>query len=63
MMNIIGGFVKNKLGFDDAFNYKEKTDLKAALVKYFPDGIDIYFDNVGGEMLEAAVANMSQFGS
>ncbi|XP_015901810.2 2-alkenal reductase (NADP(+)-dependent) [Ziziphus jujuba] len=51
-------FLKEKLGFDDAFNYKEETDLKATLTKYFPDGIDIYFDNVGAEMLEAAVANM-----
>lgn len=31
-------------------------------IRYFPDGIDIYFDNVGGEMLEAAVANMNTFG-
>ncbi|XP_054820170.1 2-alkenal reductase (NADP(+)-dependent)-like [Prosopis cineraria] len=54
--------LKNKLGFDDAFNYKEETDLKSALKKYFPDGIDIYFDNVGGDMLEAAVDNMNAFG-
>ncbi|KAH7546400.1 hypothetical protein FEM48_Zijuj01G0196700 [Ziziphus jujuba var. spinosa] len=55
-------FLKEKLGFDDAFNYKEVTDLKATLKRYFPDGIDIYFDNVGAEMLEAAVANMNKFG-
>ncbi|XP_073066945.1 NADPH-dependent oxidoreductase 2-alkenal reductase-like [Primulina eburnea] len=54
--------IKEKLGFDDAFNYKDEKDLKSALQRYFPDGIDIYFDNVGGEMLEAAVANMNTFG-
>ncbi|KAE7998871.1 hypothetical protein FH972_003369 [Carpinus fangiana] len=54
--------LKEKLGFDDAFNYKEETDLKSALKRYFPNGIDIYFDNVGAEMQEAAVANMNAFG-
>ncbi|KAJ0031925.1 hypothetical protein Pint_13025 [Pistacia integerrima] len=54
--------LKEKLGFDDAFNYKEEPDLKATLRRYFPDGIDVYFDNVGGDMLEAAVANMNLFG-
>ncbi|KAM1732017.1 hypothetical protein ACFX11_017825 [Malus domestica] len=54
--------LKGKLGFDDAFNYKEEPDLKSTLKKYFPDGIDIYFDNVGSEMLEAAVENMNTFG-
>ncbi|KAK1306914.1 NADP-dependent alkenal double bond reductase P2 [Acorus calamus] len=54
--------LKDQLGFDNAFNYKEEIDLKSTLKRYFPDGIDIYFDNVGGEMLEAAVANMNAFG-
>ncbi|KAK7848209.1 nadph-dependent oxidoreductase 2-alkenal reductase [Quercus suber] len=45
--------IKEEFGYDDAFNYKTETDLDAALSKYFPNGIDIYFDNVGGEMLEA----------
>ncbi|KAK4479180.1 hypothetical protein RD792_014691 [Penstemon davidsonii] len=54
--------LKHKLGFDDAFNYKEETDLNSTLQRYFPNGIDIYFDNVGGEMLEAAVENMNIFG-
>ncbi|XP_052200526.1 NADPH-dependent oxidoreductase 2-alkenal reductase-like [Diospyros lotus] len=54
--------LKEKLGFDDAFNYKEEIDLESALKRYFPDGIDIYFDNVGSEMLEGAVANMNIFG-
>lgn len=54
--------LKDKLGFDDAFNYREEPDLKAALKRRFPDGIDIYFENVGGEMLEAALANMNAYG-
>ncbi|XP_065848584.1 2-alkenal reductase (NADP(+)-dependent)-like [Euphorbia lathyris] len=54
--------LKEKLGFDDAFNYKEESDLKATLKRYFPDGIDIYFDNVGAEMQEAAISNMKVFG-
>ncbi|CAM0910112.1 unnamed protein product [Alopecurus aequalis] len=54
--------LKDKLGFDDAFNYREEPDLKSALKKYFPNGIDIYFENVGGEMLEAALNNMNTYG-
>ncbi|KAL5838518.1 hypothetical protein ACOSQ3_015687 [Xanthoceras sorbifolium] len=54
--------LKEKLGFDDAFNFKEETYLKATLKRYFLFGIDIYFDNVGAEMQEAAMANMKIFG-
>ncbi|XP_047317344.1 2-alkenal reductase (NADP(+)-dependent)-like [Impatiens glandulifera] len=54
--------LKNKLGFDDAFNYKEEPDLNAALKRYFPDGIDIYFENVGGKMLDAVLVNMRVHG-
>ncbi|KAI9195376.1 hypothetical protein LWI28_014316 [Acer negundo] len=39
----------NKFGFDHAFNYKEEPNFDAALKRCFPDGIDIYFDNVGGK--------------
>ncbi|PHU21413.1 hypothetical protein BC332_06520 [Capsicum chinense] len=55
-------FLKETVGFDDAFNYKQETDLKSALKRCFTQGIDVYFDNVGGKMLEAAVANMNSFG-
>ncbi|KAK7272896.1 hypothetical protein RIF29_13938 [Crotalaria pallida] len=54
--------LKNKLGFDEAFNYKEESDLDAALKRYFPEGIDIYFENVGGDMLDAALLNMRVHG-
>nr|ACN65116.1 2-alkenal reductase [Artemisia annua] len=50
--------LKNKFGFDEAFNYKEEQDLDAALKRYFPEGIDIYFENVGGRMLDAVLLNM-----
>jgi NADPH-dependent curcumin reductase CurA len=48
-------------GFDAAFNYKSgpvKEQLKAAA----PDGIDVYFDNVGGDHLEAAIAALNLHG-
>nr|GMD27771.1 2-alkenal reductase (NADP(+)-dependent) [Ipomoea batatas] len=54
--------LKNKFGFDDAFNYKEEHDLNATLKRYFPEGIDIYFENVGGKMLDAVLLNMKLHG-
>ncbi|XP_060217677.1 2-alkenal reductase (NADP(+)-dependent)-like [Lycium barbarum] len=50
--------LKSKIGFDEAFNYKEEQDLDAALKRHFPEGIDIYFENVGGKMLDAVLVNM-----
>lgn len=49
---------------DHAFNYKEvgENNISAELGKSCPDGIDIYFDNVGGRHLEAAIDNMKTFG-
>lgn len=43
-----------KYGFDVAFNYKD-GDVRAQLAAAAPDGIDVYFDNVGGDHLEAAL--------
>ncbi|GAB4825743.1 hypothetical protein Ancab_008617 [Ancistrocladus abbreviatus] len=54
--------LKNKLGFDDAFNYKEEPKLDAALKRYFPGGIDICIENVGGKMLDAVILNMKVHG-
>ncbi|OWM84779.1 hypothetical protein CDL15_Pgr027566 [Punica granatum] len=50
--------LKSKFGFDEAFNYKDEPDLVAAIKGCFPEGIDIYFDNVGGKMLDAVLLNM-----
>jgi NADPH-dependent curcumin reductase CurA len=46
-----------ELGFDAAFNYRV-GNLEAALRAHAPEGIDVYFDNVGGDHLEAALAAM-----
>ncbi|XP_074575392.1 2-alkenal reductase (NADP(+)-dependent)-like [Curcuma longa] len=54
--------LKAKFGFDEAFNYKKEADLTKALKRYFPEGIDIYFENVGGSMLEAVLHNMRNKG-
>ncbi|XP_058184275.1 2-alkenal reductase (NADP(+)-dependent)-like isoform X2 [Rhododendron vialii] len=54
--------LKDKFGFDEAFNYKDEPDLDKALKRYFPDGIDIYFENVGGKMLDAVLLNMRLHG-
>ncbi|MDD9876333.1 MAG: NADP-dependent oxidoreductase [Magnetovibrio sp.] len=54
-------FVTDDLGFDAAFNYKTAGDLLAALQARCPDGIDVYFDNVGGAMLEAALDHANPF--
>ncbi|XP_062204149.1 2-alkenal reductase (NADP(+)-dependent)-like [Phragmites australis] len=54
--------LKTKFGFDDAFNYKEAQDLNAALKRCFPEGIDIYFENVGGPTLDAVLLNMRSHG-
>lgn len=45
-----------EVGVDAVVNYREVRDLTAALAAAAPEGIDIYFDNVGGEHLEAALA-------
>jgi len=47
-------YIINELGFDGGFNYK-KEKVNDALKRLAPDGIDIYYDNVGGEQLEAAI--------
>ena len=53
-------FLKS-IGVDQTIDYKAETDLTAALMKAAPTGIDVYFDNVGGEHLEAALAAARPF--
>jgi hypothetical protein len=50
-----------ELGFDEVFDYREQRP-HAALAALAPDGIDIYFDNVGGDHLEAAIGALRTYG-
>ncbi len=59
VIGIAGGpakcaFVQDELGFDACIDYKT-GDLDAALAKAAPDGIDAYFDNVGGTILDSVL--------
>ncbi|MFC7196486.1 NADP-dependent oxidoreductase [Halosimplex aquaticum] len=46
-------FLEDQLGFDAGINYKETDDYRAALDEAAPDGVDAYFDNVGGPITDA----------
>lgn len=51
--------LKEKFGFDDGINYKTADNMKEAVKKACPNGVDIYFDNVGGEISDAVIANIN----
>lgn len=58
-------FLTAELGLDVAFNYRDgpvRDGLSQALARTGQDGLDVYFDNVGGEHLEAAIRRMRDFG-
>jgi NADPH-dependent curcumin reductase CurA len=55
-------WLKEVAGVDEVIHYKTAGNLTAALKKGAPKGIDVYFDNVGGEHLNAALANMRLHG-
>jgi len=52
--------IQEKFGFDAGINYKTTQDMKKAIKKACPDGVDVYFDNVGGEILDAALQNINK---
>ncbi|MGB5153265.1 MAG: NADP-dependent oxidoreductase [Candidatus Sulfotelmatobacter sp.] len=52
-------YLLNDLGFDAVIDYKSE-DVTAALRKSCPEGMNIYFDNVGGDILEAALSNLAR---
>jgi NADPH-dependent curcumin reductase CurA len=54
-------YVVDELGFDSAFDYHDGS-VARRLREHAPEGLDVYFDNVGGDHLEGAIANMKDFG-
>jgi len=52
--------LKSKFKFDSAINYKTVPDLNMAIRNTCPKGVDIYFDNVGGEISDAVLANINK---
>ncbi|MDO6392318.1 NADP-dependent oxidoreductase [Pontibacter sp. BT731] len=54
-------YLTNELGFDEAINYKTTSDMREALARACPNGIDIYFDNVGGEISDAVYSLLNNF--
>jgi NADPH-dependent curcumin reductase CurA len=52
----------DEAGVDAAFNYKEAKKQVSELSEHCPNGIDIYFENVGGKHLEAALQHMNDYG-
>jgi NADPH-dependent curcumin reductase CurA len=51
--------LKEEFGFDDTINYKTTPDMKKAIATACPKGVDIYFDNVGGEISDAVISNIN----
>jgi NADPH-dependent curcumin reductase CurA len=49
----------DELGFDAAFNYKTSPDFRSKLQDLCPDGIDVYFDNVGGAITDAVLSQIN----
>jgi NADPH-dependent curcumin reductase CurA len=64
VVGIAGGpekcnYIVKELGFDAAIDYKSE-DVGKSLRKHCPNGVDIYFDNVGGDILDAALTQLAR---
>lgn len=65
VVGIAGGaqkcaYVAGELGADAAIDYQAEEDLSAAIARTCPEGVDLYFDNVGGPTLDAALAHLRE---
>ncbi len=67
VIGIAGGAAKcawlhDELGFDAVIDRRHSTNMEDAIAQAAPDGVHVFLDNVGGHMLDAALANMAQGG-
>lgn len=53
--------LKSEFGFDAGINYKTTENMTQAIAEACPDGVDVYFDNVGGEISDSVMMNVNQF--
>jgi len=53
--------LKSKFGFDEGINYNTTKDMKSAIAEAAPNGVDVYFDNVGGPISDAVMFSINQF--
>ena len=51
--------LKDEFGFDEAINYKTAIDLKKSIEDFCPNAVDIYYDNVGGEISDAVISQIN----
>ena len=54
--------IKDKFNFDEGINYKTTENMKEAISQVASNGVDMYFDNVGGEILDATLQNINRNG-
>lgn len=53
--------LRSSFGFDDAINYNTEENIEKAIEKLCPNGVDVYYDNVGGEISDAVHVHLNQF--
>ncbi|MAN59156.1 MAG: NADP-dependent oxidoreductase [Flavobacteriaceae bacterium] len=53
--------MRSKFGYDAGINYETTDNMKQAIEGACPDGVDVYFDNVGGQTLDAALMNANRY--
>lgn len=54
--------LKSKFGFDEGINYNTTKNMYKEIAALCPDGVDVYFENVGGEISDSVHANINRFG-